>query len=99
MARRAARIDANQNEIVKELRALGYSVAITSMCGMGFPDIVVGGYSANFLFEIKDGTKSPSQQKLTEAEDKFKSKWLGQYNIITTSDQAVQIMNNSIFNR
>jgi hypothetical protein len=37
--RRAAKIDANQPELVKELRKLGFSIAFTFQLGKGFPDI------------------------------------------------------------
>lgn len=75
--RRAARVDANQNEIVQALRDIGASVAITSMLGSGFPDIVVGYRGRNYLFEIKDGSKPPSERKLTEAEQEFHDLWRG----------------------
>lgn len=92
MGRRAARVDANQNEIVTMLRKMGYSVAITSDCGKGFPDIVVGRSGRNYLFEIKDGSKPPSAQKLTEAEQQFADTWKGQYNVITCLDDAIKIL-------
>jgi Holliday junction resolvase len=92
MGRRVARIDANQNEIVTMLRKMGYSVAITSDCGKGFPDIVVGRSERNYLFEIKDGNKPPSAQKLTEAEQNFCDNWKGQYNVITCLDDAIKIL-------
>ncbi len=95
MGRRAARIDANQNEIVTMLRKMGYSVAITSDCGKGFPDIVVGRSGRNYLFEIKDGSKPPSAQKLTEAEQQFCDNWKGQYNVITCLDDAIKILRRS----
>ena len=95
MARRAARIDDNQNEIVKMLRMMGYSVAVTSACGKGFPDIVVGRSGINYLFEIKDGNKVPSAQKLTEAEQQFSDAWKGQYNVITCVDDAIKILRKS----
>jgi len=92
MGRRAARIDANQNEIVTMLRKMGYSVAITSDCGKGFPDIVVGRSGRNYLFEIKDGNKVPSKQKLTDLEQQFCDAWKGQYNVITCLDDAIKIL-------
>jgi Holliday junction resolvase len=92
MGRRAARVDSNQNEIVTMLRKMGYSVAITSDCGKGFPDIVVGRSGRNYLFEIKDGSKPPSAQKLTEAEQQFCDNWKGQYNVITCLDDAIKIL-------
>ena len=95
MARRAARVDANQKEIVTMLRRMGYSVAVTSDCGKGFPDIVVGRSGKNYLFEIKDGNKVPSAQKLTEAEQQFSDSWKGQYNVITCLDDAIKILRRS----
>ena len=95
MGRRAARVDANQNEIVTMLRKMGYSVAITSDCGKGFPDIVVGRSGRNYLFEIKDGNKPPSAQKLTDAEQQFADTWKGQYNVITCLDDAIKILRRS----
>lgn len=80
--RRAAKVDANQAEIVKALRDAGYSVAITSQLGGGFPDLVVGivrkdGHLSNVLLEVKDGSKPPSQQKLTDDELAFSDNWHG----------------------
>ena len=40
--RQDARKDANQTQIVDALRGVGATVAITSMLGHGFPDLVVG---------------------------------------------------------
>lgn len=40
--RRAARVDANQKEIVRAWRQVGARVALTHMVGNGFPDAVVG---------------------------------------------------------
>lgn len=90
---RGKRVDENQKEIVTALRGLGYSVAITSSLGNGFPDIVVGNKMRNnWLFEIKDEKKSASQKRLTEDEVKFKSTWKGQYNVVETLDQILDII-------
>lgn len=43
MKRRAAKTDANQTKVVEHLRRAGLSVAVTSMVGNGFPDLVVAG--------------------------------------------------------
>ena len=43
------RIDDNQKEVVSQLRKLGVSVAITSMLGKGFPDLVLGHQNKNYL--------------------------------------------------
>lgn len=90
---RAKKIDANQNEIVKQLRKMGFSVAITSMVGNGFPDLVVsnaqwdkptGKYWKTILVELKDPANPPSARKLTPDEKKFHDSWKG-YIVIATS--------------
>ena len=90
--RRAARIDANQNEIVQVLRDVGASVAITSMVGSGFPDIVVGHQGRNYLIEIKDGSKPPSKRKLTPDEQEFFDTWRGTVFIANDVNKALEIL-------
>lgn len=90
--RRMARTDANQKAIVEGLRAVGASVAITSQLGTGFPDIVVGYRGRNYLIEIKDGDKPPSQRKLTSDEVEFENKWRGQYAIAESLADALVII-------
>ncbi len=72
-----ARTDYNQKLIVEQLRKLGVSVAITSMMGKGFPDLVLGYQNRNFLVELKDGAKPKSQKGLTMDEAKFFTTWKG----------------------
>jgi hypothetical protein len=87
--RRAARIDANQPEIVKALRAVGASVQILSAVGHGCPDILVGYQGRNFLFEIKDGSKPPSDRRLTPAEEKWFGAWRGQCRVVESEHGAL----------
>ena len=85
--------DANHKIIIDQLRKIpGISVFSTHTIGKGFPDIVTGYKGLNYLFEIKDGSKVKSAQKLTEDEVKFHAKWNGQINIITTFEEAISIM-------
>lgn len=90
---RGNRIDRNQNEIVAALRKLGFSVAITSALGKGFPDIVVGKNGKNWLFELKDNEKTPSQKKLTPDEEKFFAAWRGQVNKVESIDEILAVTN------
>lgn len=90
--RRAARIDDNQNEIVDALRGVGASVAITSMIGSGFPDIVVGYQGRNYLIEIKDGSKPPSKRKLTPDEQEFFDTWRGTVFVVNDINEALEII-------
>lgn len=67
----AARIDANQVEIVKAFRALGCAVYV-----IGKPvDLLVAKNGLTRVVEVKDGSKAPSARRLTEDQQKFKDSW------------------------
>jgi hypothetical protein len=89
---RAKKIDTNQNLIVTQLRRCGVSVAITSMVGKGFPDLIIGRAGQNFLIELKDGNKSKSRKKLTAAEKEFFTTWNGQVNTAENFDEIKNII-------
>ena len=87
------RTDSNQCAIVKALRKAGFSVAITSSLGQGFPDLVIALPRPNLepytaLAEIKDGSKPLSAQKLTPDEIKFRDNWSGNYHIIRSEEEV-----------
>lgn len=89
---RACRVDRNQSEIAAALRKVGCTVAFTHMVGDGFPDLVVGRYSMNFLLEVKDGTKPHSRRALTEDEKKFHNEWRGEVDIVYSVDDALRVV-------
>jgi hypothetical protein len=67
--RYAARVDANQEQIVSALRAAGAYVWI-----IGLPvDLLVGYKGHSFLMEIKNGPK----KRLTKLQEDFFEKWEG----------------------
>jgi hypothetical protein len=67
--RRAARVDANQAEIVKALRDAGAYVWI-----IGLPvDLLVGYNNHTFLVEVKDGPR----KRLTALQQDFFDNWSG----------------------
>lgn len=66
--RRAAKVDANQPEIVKKLRQVGAEVQPLHMVGDGCVDVLVAFRGAWYVGEIKDGSKPPSKQALTADE-------------------------------
>ena len=91
--RRAARTDDNQTEIVTALRKVGASVLITSQLKNCF-DILVGYNGINYIVEIKDGKKPPSQRKLTLGERKFSDSWRGgKYHVIESIEDALKMIN------
>lgn len=92
----AKRVDANQAQIVKELRDAGCSVQCLHEVGKGCPDILVGYEGYNFLFEIKDPSKPPSKRKLTSDEETWHNSWAGDATIIFTSEYALHYMESCV---
>ena len=86
--RRAARVDRNQEEIVKALRAVGASVQSLAAIGNGCPDLLVGYQKKNILMEVKDGKKPPSQRTLTPDQEKWHDAWSGAKVYVVDSVQA-----------
>ena len=69
MIRRAARVDANQAQVISALRAAGAYVWI-----IGLPvDLLVGYNGQTYLVEIKDGPK----KALTRLQQDFFGNWCG----------------------
>lgn len=93
MPRRKAKIDDNQQEIVNTFRSMGISTAITSSAGDGFTDLVIGYGGLTVLVEVKDGKKPPSAQKLTPAQQRFHSSFLGAITTINSVEKAVILGN------
>ena len=89
---RRAAVDANQAAIVGELRDAGCTVQHLHKVGEGCPDIAVGHRSTNYFFEIKDGSKPPSAQKLRPLQQKWHDEWKGQVCTITTAEEALSAM-------
>lgn len=84
MARRAARIDRNQPEIVEALRKAGASVTLLHAVGDGCPDLLVGYRNQTILMEIKDGQKPPSERNLTPDQQHWHGNWRGGVLVVAT---------------
>ena len=86
---RARRTDANQQSLVKELRAVpGVSVwPVNARC-----DLIVGYCGRNYLFEVKDPGKPESARKLTDREQKFHDEWQGQIAVVETLEDCLKEM-------
>lgn len=77
--------DTNQPAMVKALRAVGISVAITHTLGEGFPDLVVGLHGETLLVEVKMPGGS-----VTDDEQKFRYYWQGNYMIAYAPGEVVR---------
>jgi len=85
MARTRAKVDTNQVEIVKALRAAGRSVLVLSAVGKGCPDILVGHKDGNILLELK----SMEKWKLTPDQQRFFAEWRGPAAVVCSVEQAL----------
>lgn len=88
MTRHAAKVDANQGEIVEAIRAAGYYVCDTHALGNGFPDLLcVNKHGQVILFEIK----TPSG-RLTHDELKFHHEFRGPLYIVRSAEMALEYL-------
>jgi hypothetical protein len=90
--RRAAKIDANHNEIADYLRGVGWSVFSTATIGRGFPDLLVGRPGFAALVEVKSDKRISHRRdrELTPDEAKWAEEWTGPYVIVTNSEDAAE---------
>lgn len=90
--RRAAKKDDNHKRIERLFRTCGWSTWDTSPLKKAV-DLVVGRCGITIVVEIKDGSKPKSQRKLTEGEEEFKNKWLGEYRLVEFDRDVIDITN------
>ncbi len=95
--RRAAKVDRNQGEIVKALRAAGCQVECLHAVGKGVPDLLVGRPyppptrgTRLFLLEVKDGEQPPSARGLTDDQVEWHRRWWGAAVVVATVDEALR---------
>jgi len=94
--RRAAKVDANQAEIVAALRKVGCEVVSTAAIGNGFPDLIVLGPGMNkwerkiYLVEIKNGSLPPSRRRLTAFQKVLHKIW--PVHVVTNWAEALNVV-------
>ena len=81
----AAKVDANQAEIVAALRQVGASVLVLSRVGQGCADLAAGIRGMTYFLEVKT-----DKGKLTPSEIDFMEMWRGHYAIVRTPDEALR---------
>jgi Holliday junction resolvase len=90
---RAAKIDANQEQVVTALRAAGATVQSLAGVGKGVPDLLVGYQGQTLLMEVKDGNKSPSARLLTEDQLRWHGSWKGgALAVVDSPDAALRMI-------
>jgi len=88
--RRAARLDANHNQVREHLEANGYSVVSLAPVGHDIPDLLVAKERFSALVEVKDGQKPPSKRKLSDGQKSFRETWRGV--VITALNETHALM-------
>lgn len=89
---RATKIDANQPEVVKAMRAAGASVQHLHSVGAGCPDLLCAVDGIAFLVEVKDGSKVPSAQKLTPDQVEWHGSWKSVVHVVNSVDAAIAVV-------
>ena len=87
----AARVDANQPEIVDAFRKMGCSVLIISQLKR-CADLFVAKNDITAVIEVKDGTLPKSKRQLTEGEMDFMHSWKGLYFIVESLDDVLRVV-------
>lgn len=87
------RVDNNQKQVVTALRKCGFSVAITSMIGKGFPDLVIAKAGVTHLCELKNPAMFKSGQRLTKDEEIFHEGWKGKIITANNIDDIIKAFN------
>ena len=91
--RRAAKVDGNHGEIVQALRQVGATVQSLAAVGGGVPDLLVGWRGLNLLIEVKDGSRIPSQQKLTPDQERWHEAWSGHpVYVVRSVDETMEVL-------
>lgn len=88
--RRAAKKDANHNEVTNTFASLGYSVLDISQL-KNCCDAIVAKGNRTIAIEIKDGSKPPSQRKLSEGEKTFRDNWNGEWALIESVEDVINL--------
>jgi hypothetical protein len=91
---RAAKVDANQSDVVHALLKAGCKVTLLHRVGAGCPDLLVCSPEKEFLLmEIKDGAKSPSRRTLTPEQELWHKAHEGApVYVISSVEEAIEVL-------
>lgn len=92
--RRRARVDRNHKAITDALRGVGWHVVDASRLGHGFPDLIALRAGRAEFIEVKDGSKAPSDRKLSDDERKVHRDFLSAgvpVRVLLSVDEAVRL--------
>jgi len=86
--RYAAKVDANQSEIVRALRQVGAAVQSLAAVGGGFPDLLVFFRSRLYLLEVKN--LQGRGKRLTPQQEDWRRLFDGASTVVCDSREALE---------
>ena len=86
--RRAAKLDANQTQVVSALEAAGVSVLGLAALGKGKPDILACKGGKAILMEIKNPKTARGRMGANPAQEKFIQAWRGCPAVVVDGPEA-----------
>ena len=95
MARRAAKVDANQPEIVAAYRKAGATVHPLHAVGGGCPDLLVGYRGLNYIVEVIGPDKLKRFKKsggLSEGQVDWHRDWRGAVHVVKNIEEALAVI-------
>ncbi len=100
MRRRAAKVDVNQQDIVRALEAVGASVLYLHVVGAGVPDLLVGYKGRNYLIEVKrplpqlkaERESLDARYMLNELQAEWHAGWRGHVRVARTPIEAMEVI-------
>jgi hypothetical protein len=91
--RRAARRDANEDEIVEALKAAGAKVR-----RLDFIDLLVGFRRRNYLLEVKNPKRKGKDMAHRMKQAQWRAEWPGQAAEVTTVEEALAVLGMGVAN-
>ena len=90
--RRYPRLDTNHRALADFARSVGCSVQSLASIGKGCPDLLLGQRGVNYLVEVKDPSRPPSERKLTPLEALWHPLWRGQVAVVETQEDLLRLL-------
>lgn len=93
--RKYAHVDANHKDVSAGLEKMGASVLSMAPLGNGAPDLLAGYDGMNFALEVKNPKAARGKKQglaLTDDEKRFHEQWKGQVHVVTSPEEAVQLV-------
>lgn len=84
---RAAKIDANQTQVVSALKAAGATVQSLARIGNGCPDLLAAKDGRMWLFEVKHG-----KGKTNDLQKRWHIEWNAPVHVVYGPEEALKVL-------